>query len=52
MAERHPALEQLTVAGQGHAPILRDLATLQCIQAFAARCDAPVELRGKGLNGA
>lgn len=38
MAERHPGLEQLTVPGQGHAPLLRDEATLQRIRAFAARC--------------
>ena len=39
MAERHPQLEQFTVAGQGHAPLLRDEATLQRIVAFAKRCD-------------
>ena len=39
MAERHPRLEQLTVAGQGHAPLLSDEATLQRIVAFARRCD-------------
>jgi pimeloyl-ACP methyl ester carboxylesterase len=39
MAERHPGLEQLTVAGQGHAPLLRDKPTLQRIDAFARSCD-------------
>lgn len=39
MAERHPRLEQLTVPGQGHAPLLRDEPTLQKINAFAKRCD-------------
>jgi pimeloyl-ACP methyl ester carboxylesterase len=39
MAERHPGLEQLTVPGQGHAPLLRDEATLEQIGAFANRCD-------------
>ena len=39
MAERHGRLEQLTFAGQGHAPLLRDDATLEAIRAFAKRCD-------------
>jgi len=39
MAERHPALEQLVVPGQGHAPLLRDEKTLQTIRAFASRRD-------------
>ena len=40
MAARHPDFEALTVAGQGHPPLLRDEATLERIRAFAARCDA------------
>jgi pimeloyl-ACP methyl ester carboxylesterase len=40
MVERHPRLESLTVERQGHAPLLRDAATLERIRAFAARCDA------------
>ncbi len=40
MVERHPHLETLTVAGQGHAPLLRDGVTLNRISAFAQRCDA------------
>lgn len=39
MASRHPRLEQLTVAGQGHAPLLRDELTLEAMRAFACRCD-------------
>ena len=39
MAKRQPGLEQLTVSGQGHAPLLGDEATLQKILAFAGRCD-------------
>ena len=39
MAKRHPGLEPLTVPGQGHAPLLRDEATLRTILAFAERCD-------------
>jgi len=38
MAERNPGLEQLTVTGQGHAPLLRDEPTLKRIDAFAKRC--------------
>ena len=40
MARRHPDLEQLTVPGQGHAPLLRDAPTLERIRAFARRCEA------------
>ena len=40
MMQRHPNLETVTVAGQGHAPLLRDSATLNRISAFALRCDA------------
>jgi pimeloyl-ACP methyl ester carboxylesterase len=38
MAERHAQLEEFTVRGQGHAPLLRDSATLDRIRAFASRC--------------
>jgi pimeloyl-ACP methyl ester carboxylesterase len=40
MAERHPRFEHLTVPGQGHAPLLRDAATLRRIMAFAKLCDS------------
>jgi pimeloyl-ACP methyl ester carboxylesterase len=39
MAEAHPRLEQLTVPGQGHAPLLSDAPSLERLAAFAARCD-------------
>ena len=39
MAERHPKFEQLTVSGQGHAPLLRDAVSLERIAGFASRCD-------------
>jgi pimeloyl-ACP methyl ester carboxylesterase len=39
MAARHHHFEQLTVPGQGHAPLLRDAASLERITAFALRCD-------------
>ena len=41
MAARHRYFEQLTVPGQGHAPLLRDTASLERIKAFALRCDRP-----------
>jgi pimeloyl-ACP methyl ester carboxylesterase len=40
MAQRHPHFERVTVPGQGHAPLLRDLPTLERIAAFARRCDS------------
>lgn len=40
MAARHPHFERLTVSGQGHAPLLRDLPTLERIAAFVRRCDS------------
>ena len=39
MAARHHHFEQVTVPGQGHAPLLRDAASLERIKAFALRCD-------------
>jgi pimeloyl-ACP methyl ester carboxylesterase len=39
MMKHHGNLETLTVAGQGHAPLLRDEPTLNRIAAFALRCD-------------
>jgi pimeloyl-ACP methyl ester carboxylesterase len=39
MAAQHPEMQQLTVRGQGHAPLLRDLPTLERIRAFAEACD-------------
>lgn len=41
MAARHPGLEQFTVPGQGHPPLLRDVPALERIRDFAARCDGP-----------
>lgn len=43
MEDRHPHFERLTVPGQGHAPLLRDLPTLERIAAFCRRCDALAE---------
>jgi len=39
MQRRHPAIEALTVRGQGHAPMLRDRSTLVAIDDFIARHD-------------
>ena len=39
MAARHRHFEQFTVTGQGHAPLLREAASLERIKAFALRCD-------------
>jgi pimeloyl-ACP methyl ester carboxylesterase len=41
MAARHPQFEQLTVQGQGHAPLLRDRISLERIEGFARRCEIP-----------
>jgi pimeloyl-ACP methyl ester carboxylesterase len=39
MRARHSHLEDVTVPGQGHAPLLRDAPTLMRLEAFAAHCD-------------
>jgi len=39
MAGRHPDLEQCTVVGQGHPPVLSDEPTLLRIAGFTTRCD-------------
>jgi|SRR4029079_18576446 pimeloyl-ACP methyl ester carboxylesterase len=38
MQARHPALERLEVADQGHAPLLADIDTTGRIAAFVSRC--------------
>ena len=40
MQREHPDLELLTVAGQGHAPLLRDQASILAIRDFLSRADA------------
>jgi pimeloyl-ACP methyl ester carboxylesterase len=40
MRRRHPRLETLIVRGQGHAPLLRDAATIGAIAEFLSRTDA------------
>jgi hypothetical protein len=39
MAERHPDFETLTVADQGHAPLLAEAETLGRIAVFVRRCE-------------
>jgi pimeloyl-ACP methyl ester carboxylesterase len=39
MVARHPGAELVTVPGQGHAPLLRDAATITRIAAFVSRCE-------------
>jgi pimeloyl-ACP methyl ester carboxylesterase len=43
MRARHPHLEAVTVPGQGHAPLLKDAATIAAIAAFLARADREAE---------
>jgi pimeloyl-ACP methyl ester carboxylesterase len=40
MRARHPRIDALTVRGQGHAPLLKDPATIGAIADFLARADA------------
>jgi pimeloyl-ACP methyl ester carboxylesterase len=39
MRARHPRLEAVSVRGQGHAPLLKDAASITAIAQFLARCD-------------
>ncbi len=41
MRQRHPDLTELAIAGQGHAPWLRDEASISEIRRFLERTDAP-----------
>lgn len=43
MLDRHPGAELVEVAGQGHAPLLRDAPTIARIAAFVKGCDALAE---------
>ena len=40
MVARHPDCAALEIAGQGHAPLLKDAPTMRAIDAFVARCHA------------
>jgi pimeloyl-ACP methyl ester carboxylesterase len=48
MRRRHPALASITVANQGHAPLLRDSPTIEAIRHFLLQTDA----RGSNLTRA
>lgn len=39
MRRRHPAMATITVPGQGHAPLLKDAATIEAIRHFLAATD-------------
>lgn len=43
MRQRHPRLEAVTVRGQGHAPLLKDAATIATVAEFLARTDSEAE---------
>jgi len=43
MRARHPQLVAFTVPGQGHAPLLKDAATIAAIASFLKRSDAEAE---------
>ncbi|MHB2165964.1 alpha/beta fold hydrolase [Alsobacter sp. R-9] len=43
MEEAHPGLQALTVPGQGHAPLLRDSATINAIASFVAHVEDGVD---------
>lgn len=40
MSERHPAMEVHTVPDEGHAPLLKDLPTQECIATFLTAAEA------------
>jgi pimeloyl-ACP methyl ester carboxylesterase len=43
MQARHPRLTAITVAGQGHAPLLKDAPTIGKIAEFLSRADASLQ---------
>lgn len=47
MQRRHPDCAALTVAGQGHAPLLKDNPTIDAIAAFLAAADAGETVSGR-----
>jgi pimeloyl-ACP methyl ester carboxylesterase len=44
MRRRHPAMAAITVAGQGHAPLLKDTTSIEAIRHFLAATDSGGEL--------
>lgn len=51
MRLKHPALTAVTVRGQGHAPLLRDRATIVAIGEFLARADKRSQAGGSAREG-
>ena len=51
MARRHPNCAALTVAAQGHAPLLKDAATIGAIARFLSAADARETVAGRDFNG-
>ncbi|MGL4445863.1 MAG: alpha/beta fold hydrolase [Alsobacter sp.] len=51
MAAAHPGLEPLTVPGQGHAPLLRDAATIGRITSFVGHVEDGAEVRSRPATG-
>jgi pimeloyl-ACP methyl ester carboxylesterase len=52
MARRHPNITTLTVADQGHAPLLRDAPTISAISDFLVRCEAQKSLHASASDTA
>jgi len=40
MRRRHPALATVTVANQGHAPLLKDVGTIEAIRHFLTAAES------------
>jgi hypothetical protein len=49
MQARHPRLEAVTVRGQGHAPLLKDAASITTIAHFLARTDGEAYAAERGM---
>jgi pimeloyl-ACP methyl ester carboxylesterase len=52
MRARHPQCASMTVAGQGHAPLLKDSASISAIAQFLADVDAGRPVAGRDLTAA
>jgi pimeloyl-ACP methyl ester carboxylesterase len=50
MQRRHPQLETLTVAGEGHAPMLKDVQSIGVIYDFLMRTDTVHKLQGQSVR--
>jgi len=52
MRARHPRISAVTVRGQGHAPLLKDAATIGTIADFLARTDGETHAQAPALSAA